>query len=141
MKHYWKCIDGTTDRYTLVDDAPEWLLCAVRDAHQGDLPNDWIFAVARDACDAIDSGDLKSEDDLHQFADDHVDMYTKESFAWAADMCNSATFCTAEDEYQETSGCYDSVSNTLMVIQYHAIYFIASVIFQAWEANRASQSA
>ena len=53
--------DGETFT-TLADDAPAWLQEAVREAHQGDLPNDWVYAECRAAAEAFDAG----ESDLGQ---------------------------------------------------------------------------
>ena len=82
---------------TLKDETPDWLQAAVRDAHKGDLPNDWVFAECEAACNAIDDDSLSS-DDTHDYTDGRVDIYTKDLFCWATDMCLSRTWSDAEEE-------------------------------------------
>lgn len=69
--------DGTG--YTrLVDDQPDWLYDAVRDAHDGELPNDWRFETCAAIAALIDDGD----GDPHSIADGLVDVYTSDLLAW-----------------------------------------------------------
>jgi hypothetical protein len=74
---------------TCIDTTPEWLAAAIRDAHQGDMPSDWTYATILAVCEAIDDGSI-DEDRIGEFADAHVDIYTKAIYQWAADMCMRA---------------------------------------------------
>ncbi|HEV2310777.1 MAG TPA: hypothetical protein VGU73_09645 [Acidimicrobiia bacterium] len=124
----------------LTDDAPEWLKTAVREAHQGTLPNDWIYAECRAAVEAVDSGALdvedEDDDDVHNHADAQVDVYTQELFQWAADFCLTDTFSAAEEEAENMGyGEDDDVSKRLAAIQYAALRHIADTMKQACKAT------
>jgi hypothetical protein len=120
---------------TIKDDAPEWLRGAVRDAHAGDLPSDWIYAECQAACEAIDEGTLSDEDDLHQHADDRVEIYTKALFAWAADMSGTTTWASAEEEAEEVGSNTGGCEERIRAIQFFAIKSIASSMLEAVAAN------
>jgi len=130
---------------TIKEDAPPWLLSAVREAHDGALPNDWVFAECFAACEAIDDGALAVAtaidddcEDLHHYVDGRVDPYTKDRFQWAADMCLTELFAAAEERASEL--CTDAMpmADRLGAIQYAAIERVATTIL---EAARASLSA
>lgn len=119
---------------TLRDGAPKWLQEAIYDAHQGDMPNDWVYEECRAACDAIDDGsvDLK-EQDVHEHADSRVDVYTGELAQWYADHCGSGVFSQAEsdaDDYGADASGKD-INERLTLVQYCAIARIASTIADA----------
>lgn len=114
---------------TLNDDAPDWLQSAVRDA-QGTFPNDWIYAECLAAVEAFDSGDF-DEDYIHEHADGRVDVYTRELYQWAADMCLTDTWANAEEEAKELGGAEASIEQRLTSIQYCAIRYIAEVMLNA----------
>lgn len=119
---------------TLADDRPDWLYDAVYEAHQSDAPNDWIFAECEAACDAIDDGTLSDDDSVHEYADGRVDVYTRELYQWAADMCLSDTFAAAEsDDSDLGTPENDSTVDRLMRLQYHAIARIARIMLEAAE--------
>jgi hypothetical protein len=115
---------------SLKDGRPDWLQEAVHEAHGGNLPDDWIYAECEAACEAIDNGDLKDEDALHEHADGRVDVYTKARFEWAAQFCLTDLYSTAEGEAEEMGDTSD-VTEKLGLIQYHAIYHIAATMLQA----------
>lgn len=62
---------------------PEWLQDAVREAHGGMLPNDYVYATARDAVVWIAESDVDCDLDeaRHEFADD-VDLMTSDLVEW-----------------------------------------------------------
>lgn len=114
----------------LLDSAPEWLRDAVHDAHNGDGPHDWIYCECRDACEAIDHGDLTDDDSVHQYADGRVDMYTRDLYQWAADMCLSDTYSHAQSSADD---CGDTSTDEkrISVLQYSAIESIARTVLDA----------
>jgi hypothetical protein len=121
--------------YTLKEGAPEWLHAAIRDAHQGDLPNDWIWATCLAACEAIDEKLLSEEDDAHEFADGQVEIYTKALYQWAADMVGTSTYSEAEAQEREMGARSDTIEERFRAIQYFAIETIAQIILAACERN------
>jgi hypothetical protein len=115
---------------TLVDDRPDWLQEAVREAHQGTLPHDWIYAECRAAVESFVAGDLDDEDSVHEFAEGRVDVYTKNLYQWAADFCLTETFGFAEQEARDM-GLPEETERRLACIQYAALRHIADVMFRA----------
>jgi hypothetical protein len=120
---------------TLMDDAPEWLRDAVRGAHAGDLPSDWVYAECWAACEAIDEGSLSNDDDVHAHADTRVDVYTRRLFAWAAEMCGTTTWASAEEEAEEAGSNTDRCEEKIKVIQLFAISSIAGSMLRAVAAH------
>lgn len=113
--------------------APEWLQAAVREAHQGSLPSDWIYAECKAAVEAFDDGSLDdSEDDdsVHAHVDGRVDVYTQGLYQWAADFCLMPTWAAAEQE-AEDMGMPDETERRVAAIQYAAIRHIADTMRQA----------
>jgi hypothetical protein len=138
-QHFTSAQRDNGDRFVKTkDDCPEWLKDAIQEAHQGDLPNDWIYSVCDAACCAIDDDELTDEDSLHEWADGQVDIYTKDLATWYADMCNSSTFSNAEGE-AEDAGCESSdIDERLKVIQYYAISSIGRTILDAVKSNESN---
>jgi hypothetical protein len=136
LRSHWVCAVRTNgEAYChLADDAPQWLKDAVHEAHQTDLPNDWIYNECRAACDAIDDERLQDEDGMHGHCDGRVDVYTKVLYRWAADMCLSDTWACAEENAEEM-GDEGTMVDRLMRIQLCAIESIASTILHAWQES------
>ncbi len=112
--------------YTLSDDAPEGLLEAIREAHQGTMPNDWVWEECKAAFESDE--DLTDGDNLHQHADDRVEIYTKALFQWAADMCLTSLYSNAEAEAEEICDQAGSIEDRFKAIQFCAIQSIAHTI-------------
>lgn len=122
---------------TLKDDRPEWLKDAIYAAHHdgGDLPNDWIYAECKAACDAIDDELLIDDNSVHEYADSRVDIYTKVLYRWAADMQLTDTWRHAEEEANEIGSDETNITKRMVVIQYCAIEFIARTMLEAVREN------
>ena len=120
---------------TLTDGAPEWLKDAVRDAHQGTLPNDWIYAECKAAVEAFDVGDLTNEedpdDDVHAYADAQVDVYTMDLFQWAADFCLTETWACAHQEARDMGMRDGELERQIALVQYVALRHIADTMKRA----------
>lgn len=117
---------------TLTDDRPEWLQEAVWEAHSSSLPNDWIYEECYRAVQTFDENGL-DEDALHDHADSRVDVYTRELYRWAADMCLTDTWANAESEASDM-GTPDETERRIAVIQYSAIRQIAYTMREACQA-------
>lgn len=118
-----------------------WLKDAIYAAHNGQLPDDWVYEECYAACEAIDESSLTAEDGIHDFADSRVDVYTSVRFHWAADHCLSTLFADAEAEAVDLGGADDeAVSDLLGRIQYCAIARIAQTMLSAYEENGADET-
>jgi|HubBroStandDraft_2_1064218.scaffolds.fasta_scaffold00990_12 hypothetical protein len=126
---------------TLADDAPEWLRSAVREAHHGTLPTDWIYAECLAAAEMFDAGDLvdseEDDGDVHAYADSRVDVYTKTLYEWAADFCLTDTWAEAEQEAKDM-GLPEETEKRIAVIQYAAIRHIADTMRRACIAAKSA---
>lgn len=118
---------------TLRDGAPKWLQEAIYEAHQGDMPNDWVYEECCAAVGAIDDGTIDLTDpEVHYHADSRVDIYTGELAQWYADHCGSRVFSEAEEEAKDfAANDASDLNGRLTIIQYCAIARIASTIAQA----------
>lgn len=125
---------GTRDNgerfVTLTDERPEWLQDAVRDAHRGTMPNDWIYDECRAAVEAFEDQTIEDEDDVHEYVDGRVDVYTKALYQWAADFCLTDTWSEAEVEAAEF-GEIPETERLIAQIQYCVIRYIAEVMRNA----------
>lgn len=122
----------------LTDESPAWLLEAVREAHQGTLPNDWIFAECQAAVEACDKGDI-NEGELYDYVNGRTEVYTRDLFLWAADMCVSDIWALAEESANEI-GMPDSTIDRIAAIQAEAIRYIAEIMVKACEAHECENS-
>lgn len=89
------------------DGAPEWVKELVYAGHQGFsdfLPDDWRYAKIADALEWIADADDADESQA-EFADDAVDVYTHDRFAWLSSNPNRSVYCDAAlVEYGYASG-------------------------------------
>lgn len=120
------------------DDAPEWVADACQEAHHGTFPDDWIYEEIAAAFDAWEEHDGQRPDD-HEHADGRVDIYTKDRFRWAADMCLTDLFSEAQDQ-ADMGGCGD-LQERIGIVQYYAIQMIANTIWDAIEAAAGEEEA
>lgn len=139
---YFRALDKRNpddpDRWTVSDDAPEWVGDAVRDMHDHDAPSDWVYSISKrwfDKC--VDPND---DDFAHEFADGCVDIYTTRLAQWYADHCLTGLFADAESEASDC-GSFDlkqGINGYLMAVQYFAVRSIAERL--AWHMRRAMGS-
>lgn len=116
---------------TLSESRPAWLQEAVREAHQGDLPVDWIYAECKAAVEAFDEGYFTDDEDtVHAHTDGRVDVYTQALYQWAADFCLTNTWTEAESEAQDM-GLPEETEKRIACIQYAAIRHITDTMRDA----------
>lgn len=121
---------------TLKNNAPEWLEGAVRDAHCGDLPDDWTYAECRDVCEAIDSGDLDT-DDVHEYADSAAEAYTQCLYQWGAEHRLGGLFSEAKSRVEDMGGYGDmDTADRIALVQSCAVEIIAETIVSAAKKAR-----
>lgn len=68
----------------LTDDAPEWVMRAVQDAHAGELPNDWAYRACRSAAWALQESDDPENEIAAEWAESHTDDYYHALAEWLA---------------------------------------------------------
>lgn len=100
--------DGTTF-YKLAEGSPEWMRAACREAHDGELPNDWRYdiidslleRIADDGEDDYDSGDA---------ADGLVPIYNSDRVRWLGENVGRGDYCDrAAEEYGIEGGIFDRI--------------------------------
>lgn len=116
--------------YSLNDDAPGWLLSAVRDASRSDI-SDWLWEACYHAALRIDDGDVIEGDTSHEWADVETEIYTQKLFQWAATHCLTDTWAEAEAEAKEL-GADKGLSDQISTIQYCALRYIFEVMYNAY---------
>lgn len=118
------------DKWSKADNMPEWLYDAIREAHDGEWPDDWRWDTCYAICDNIDYGDT----DPSSLADGLVDIYTSDLIAWlAADTSRAAYVDDAYAEYG--TGEEFSVTGAIALGQYLCIEQMASILVAAANEN------
>lgn len=132
--HFERRQRGDTDEwfYTLKDDAPEWLREAVYDAHNDEMPNDWVYDHLDTFARHIDSldADADLEDISHEMADGNVDIYTHDLNRWYADNLGRSEWV----EQAREEGLIDAdadITARFSAGQYLQLRFIADTLVQA----------
>ncbi len=108
--------------YILKDDRPEWLYDLTYAAHDGTLPDDFIYNAIHSAIS--DFADGGTEDDIEQCVDCATSCYTYELTKWLASSVDRVEYLT---EALEQFDCKDGVK-ALARAQYleiHKVYHIA----------------
>jgi hypothetical protein len=112
--------------WSLTDDRPEWLVEAVRDAHDGELPNDWRYEHCWHIACMVDRG----ESDPFVIADALVDVATSDLLSWAAEYPGRLGYC---DEASEGQGIAGGVEFLLRAGQLLCLERMASVLVDVSE--------
>lgn len=94
----WRKRDNGEDFVSLADGRPDWLQDAVREAHGDMLPDDRIYRLCSEACEAI--GDWAGEEDGNIWAESQVNAYTADRLRWA--LSHLDRLALAEEEYEAT---------------------------------------
>lgn len=76
---------------TTRDDAPDWIVDMIRDAHGDFLPEDWRYSTIRDAVSWI-ADNPSADDDSGEFADSAVDTDSHARLQWLASNLNRAGY-------------------------------------------------
>jgi len=133
MQYFKEIFGRETLTYSFCDNIPQWVQDAVYEAHNGSLPNDWVFGICKAAFDYAES-EINFVDDLYdlayEFADYNVDIYNKSIAQWYADNCNCNFIIEAEDELDDLKLQSKSVVETLKQLQVLAIKNIAYIVFK-----------
>ena len=90
--------------YCTVDNTPDWITDMVREAHGDKLPDNYIYNWADSALDNIATGDM-TEDNIHEYIDSEVDVYTAGLTAWLHSRCDRVYYLTeALDDFEPKDG-------------------------------------
>jgi hypothetical protein len=119
----------------LKDGAPEWITDLVHDAHGDFLPDDWRNDCIRAALGSINDG----ENDPHEFADGHADVYNDRLYAWLSSNVTRASYV---DEAVEEFG-YPSdrgISGAIAMGQYMEALEVFESVVRSLEARVDEQS-
>lgn len=125
MSYFTKSSNENT---TLVEEAPEWLLDAVREAHDGEAPNEWRWSRCASLYHAISEGH-----DIDEECDSLVDIYYTDLFQWLADDPSRRFYCDdviAEGLVSDAT-LYAIVASAQRVV----LGIMAGVLQEAYEEN------
>lgn len=121
--------------YTLTDDRPDWLHEAVRDAHEGEMPDDWRYETCCNIAHALDDEYLVTEDDVFEWADGQVDVYTSDLLRWLSDNLNRAS--EVDEAYDEMGWPQEGgFVRLLMWAQMRVIERMARILYDAYTENK-----
>jgi len=113
---------------TLVEEAPEWLLDAVREAHDGEAPNEWRWSRCAALYHTISEGfDIDAE------CDSLVDIYYTDLFQWLADDPSRRYYC--DDVIAEGLVSDATLYAIVASAQRVALGIMAGVLQEAYEEN------
>ena len=103
----WQCLcHGTREdgsRYVTLSDGDHWseirddLMELCREAHNGELPNDWRWETIYSIVDDLNS-DGWDDDTAAELADRYVDVYTGDLLTWVAGNINRCHWESWDDE-------------------------------------------
>jgi hypothetical protein len=131
--------DGTT-YYVLIDGHPQWLIDAVREAHDDELPNDWRFETCAKIWEALlSAAQIPDPDDyddayplIESIARDLVSPFTAEVLKWLADYPTRTSYVDeALEEYRADS----DIDDLLWTAQWYAVQQMVTVLMRAHRAN------
>jgi hypothetical protein len=100
--------------------SPDWIKETVREAHEGGeiLPDDWTYAIAREAFEAIgDAGEGIDLDELASEFSDGADVYTADLLKWMESYPHSVQCC---DEARDELGDPEDTAKMMAYGQYIA---------------------
>lgn len=126
MNNYFTHSNGIT---TLTHDAPDWLVTAVYSAHNGEMPNEWVYH----AC-AVIADTLAEDGDVEEAIGTLQDTYTVDALDWLRGNIYRIGYC--DDALSE--GIVPDPQSTISIIlagQYIALRIIADEMEMAYQEN------
>lgn len=132
-----KRADGEST-FTLAITAPDWVREMVREAHSGELPNDWRYKMIGEAVEAIahpyDSGDISETEEI---VNGYIDTNRARLAQWVAD-CPSRFYYV--DSYLSECGGKTDAWDLLIGAQALAIAETVQIIHRALEHQAAADT-
>lgn len=88
--------DDKTKFYRLKDDSPSWMQDAIRQAHGGELPDDFIYATCSEVADAIAEMDEDATEGevCDRLREIEPDTYTTDLLDWVRGNLGRMAYCT-----------------------------------------------
>ena len=128
--------------YSLTDDRPDWLYEAVREAHDGEFPDDWRYKMCHSIACWLDD-DEPTEDNIFEFADGATDIYNADRLRWLASSLDRVDYVNdalAEGAGQDNrDGMQDKAFDLVAAIgwaQCAVIEQMARILFDAYSEHR-----
>lgn len=129
----------------LAPDAPEWMTLAVREAHEGRLPNDTDYSAFSEVVDAIVEaleGDEDMDDARHERCDGLVPIYNNDRINWMAQHSDYVGYC--DDARMEGLVSNDAAMVERIGAGYYQYYsnlwgYALTAITEAWEQEDDSE--
>jgi hypothetical protein len=123
----------------LADESPKWMHDAVKDAHQGTPPCDWVYKICRYFFDGFEKhGYEDTEEFLTSFVSNCASNKADVVAQWYSEHClmefvvNAKQRMYGDEKY--SSGVMD-IDDQLIELQRIAIFQIAAIILAAWRNN------
>ena len=118
-------------------DYPEWIRDAIREAHDGELPNDARYSLISDAANSISDQCFASADDArdsgYELSGNIVPICTADLLAWFGGNMSRLDDC---DAAREELGCNNPTILDLLSLGYqHAVESVVFTLIQAIEDN------
>lgn len=131
--------DGSS-YWDLRSDSPDWLRSAVREAHEGELPNDSRYELIRDAAVVLSDGSFSDEDEareaLYELSEDLCPLSSYELLQWFSAHLSRLSDC--DEALEETGSSVSSVADALGLGYRRAAESVLSVLISEIEENRLS---
>lgn len=124
----------------LCSGSPDWIRSAVREAHEGELPNDSRYELIRDAALALSEGSFSDEKDareaLHELAADLSQPSSHELLEWFSACLSRLSDC--DEAMEERGEPIYSLSDILAMGYLKTVENVLSVLIAELEENRLS---
>ena len=100
--------DDGSKYWSLSSSSPDWVIDAIREAHDGELPNDSRYELIRDCLQALSDEGVESQEEAleraHEISLDLLPCHTGELLSWFAEIpqrlgdCDEALACERVSE-------------------------------------------
>jgi hypothetical protein len=132
--------DDGSSYWALCSGSPEWMRSAVREAHDGELPNDSRYELIREAAVALSDGSFSDEEEareaLYELSPDLCSLSSCELLQWFSAHLSRLSDC--DEALADMGEPVSSVSDTLELGYRRAAESVLSVLISEIEENRSS---
>lgn len=112
----------------LCDDAPEGMIDYVRQAHDGEPPNDWRWRVCGAVWDSLVEGF-----DTDETVDSLIDIYYTDLFQWLADDISRRSYCDEAIQEGLVSIGEMEIAKIVSAGQYVALQHVVQAMTEAYD--------